>query len=374
MDPSSLLLAVVATVLLVGVAHVARRWLEFRTLARALGGTGAGRGFAATTGGVAYRCRYSGGSRRSRSSQFSVAVDLASGAPFRIARAGVGTRLCVALGMGRTVPTGDPGLDQTHLVACDAADWVARVFGDGDATAAAREILANGFTELRADGRSLTAVWRGGRTTGDVDASAVSATVRRLARLRDAVAAMPAPPDAAAGGRRRILAVVPVVVFTVGWVLVTWATTFTPLDARAVGLDSLKLSLPWLALFLVVGTQVFRLSTTSPRELMRIVLLALLGFPIAGFGTELTLNGALDAAPPVEHRVVVLDRGMVQGRWSPTYWAVVRSWRGAHGECTCIRITASEYARLVPKRSELLVTTRPGRLGFEWIVASAVVG
>jgi len=370
MDPSSLLLAVVATVLLVGVAHVVRRWLEFRALARALGGTGTGRGFAATAGGVAYRCRYAGGGR-SRPSRLSVVVDLGSSVPFRVARAGVGTRLCVALGMGRTVPTGDPVLDQTHVVACDAADWAARVFGSGDVAAAVRDILASGFTEVRADGRRLTALWSGVRLTGDVDASAVSGTVRRLARLRDAMAAVPAPPGAApSDGRRRILGVVPAVVSAIGCLLAVWATTFTPLDRRAVFFDSLKLSLPWLALFLVVGTQVFRSSTTSPRELLTIVLLTLLGFPLTGYATELTLNCALDSAPPVEHRAVVLDRQTTPSRRAASYWAVVPSWRGAHEER--IPVTVAQYARLVPRRSELSVTTRPGRLGFEWIVASAV--
>jgi len=370
MDPSSLVLAVGATLGLVALAHLARRWLAFRTLARALGGTGAGRTFAASAGGVDYRCRYSGGTR-SEPSRLSVAVDLASAVPFRISRAGLGTQLCVALGLGRTVPTGDLVLDQTHVVACDAADWAAQVFGDAEAGAAVREILQSGFTELRADGSRLVAVWSGVRMTADVDASVVSATVKRLARLRAAVVAVPAPLDAPAPERRRrILALVPTIVFTIGCVLVVWATSFTLLDRRAVFMDSLRLSLPWLALFLVAGTQVFRLSTTSPGELAAIVLFSLIGFPLTGYATELALNCALDAAPPVEHRAVVLERQVSQSRRSASYWAVVPSWRGGREEY--IPVSVVQYARLVPKRSELSVVTRPGRLGFEWIVASDV--
>ncbi len=370
MDPSSLLLAVVATLVLVGFAHLARRWMEFRTLARALGGTGTGRVFAASAAGVEYTCRYSGGTK-SKPSRLSVVVDLPASVPFRVSRGGLGTRLCIALGLGRTVPTGDPVLDRTHVVACDAADWAGQVFGDAGTTAAVREVLRSGFTELRADGERLTAVWSGVRMTGDVDASVVSATVKRLARLRDAIAAVPVPSDAAAtSGRRRALAMVPALVFTVGSMLVVWAMSFTLLDRRAVLMDSLRLSLPWLALFLVAGTQMFRLSTTSPGELAAIVLFAVTGFPLAGYATELALNCALDTAPAVEHRVAVVEREVTQHRSTTSYWAVVRSWRGEQPEY--VRVSIAQYARLVPKRSELVVVTRPGRLGFEWIVGSEV--
>jgi len=49
---------------------------------------------------------------------------------------------------------------------------------------------------------------------------------------------------------------------------------------------------------------------------------------------------------------------------------VVPSWRGERE--VYVPVSGTEYASLVPQRSELSVTTRPGRLGFEWIVASAL--
>jgi len=161
-------------------------------------------------------------------------------------------------------------------------------------------------------------------------------------------------------------------VFAAGAGLLMWGSAFHVLDARAMLWHSLRVSVPWLAFFLVAGAPVFRLSTTSPRDVIRLASLAALGFTMTGYAADVALNCALDAAPPAVHHAVVVDRTITSGRGGTQYWAVVRSWRGAPTET--IPVPWRVYERLVPESTELAVTTRPGRLGFEWLVDHAVDG
>jgi hypothetical protein len=374
MCASSLLVAVFVTLLAVVLAHGARRWLAFRALARALGGSGVGPRFSATVGGERYVCHYSYGRTRGGPSRLTVEVDAPSMPAFRVMRPSVATTAMLAVGLGRAVRTGVPAMDDAYVVACDAGEWAAAVFREPPAAEALIGILGSGFTDVRADGAHLVAEWTGFAMREDFSPSLVLGVVRHLTGLRDAVASVvfSTPVAAPSRGRRRALAAIPAAVFAAGAGLLMWGSAFHVLDARAMLWHSLRVSVPWLAFFLVAGAPVFRLSTTSPRDVIRLASLAALGFTMTGYAADVALNCALDAAPPAVHHAVVVDRTITSGRGGTQYWAVVRSWRGAPTET--IPVPWRVYERLVPESTELAVTTRPGRLGFEWLVDHAVDG
>lgn len=374
MCPSSLLVAVFATLAAVVLAHGARRWLAFRALARALGGSGAGGRFTAHVGGEAYVCRYTYGRTRFGPSLLTVEVAAPAMPAFRVSRPSPATTAMLAVGLGRAVRTGVPALDDGCVVACDAADWAATVLREPSSVDAVAGILGAGFTEVRAEGARLVAEWTGFAMREDVAPGLVTTAVRHLVALRDAARSVAVAPARAAAsrGRRRAFAAVPATLLATGAALLAWCSAFHVLDARAVLWHSLRLSVPWLAFFVVAGTPVFRLSTTSARDLARLAGMAALGFTMTGYAADVALNCALDAAPPAVHHAVVVDRATTSGRGGTQYWAVVRSWRGVPTES--IPVSWRIYEQLVPEVTELAVTTRPGRLGFEWLVDGSVDG
>ncbi|MCE5229314.1 DUF3592 domain-containing protein [bacterium] len=82
------------------------------------------------------------------------------------------------------------------------------------------------------------------------------------------------------------------------------------------------------------------------------------------------INGALDAAPPTTHRVRVLEKEPLGDKAFFRY-LVVQSWRPERTS-EKIRVPEEIYNR-AGKNALLDVTTKPGRLGLEWVKKLAAV-
>ncbi|HBA60143.1 MAG TPA: hypothetical protein DCZ92_04885 [Elusimicrobia bacterium] len=96
---------------------------------------------------------------------------------------------------------------------------------------------------------------------------------------------------------------------------------------------------------------------------------AIISYPFF-FGTvyfaEVWYNGARDTAPAAIHRAEVKGKRRTRGD-DPSHYALLKSWRPGT-DTEKIIISPREYDRLTPGRTTAVVSTRPGRLGHEWIV------
>jgi hypothetical protein len=76
----------------------------------------------------------------------------------------------------------------------------------------------------------------------------------------------------------------------------------------------------------------------------------------------------LDHGPSSQHRALVEAKYLTESS-SPRhshYQVYVRSWRpGKSSEC--LSVDEAMFQRLRPQASQLIVTSRPGKLGFEWV-------
>jgi hypothetical protein len=148
---------------------------------------------------------------------------------------------------------------------------------------------------------------------------------------------------------------------------------FTPLDPLKVILDSLKYSLPIMVLYLWAGTRLVAGRSSSHRVWLTMLIFSLAAFPLAGTGGEMFLNGSLDNSPPVIHRQAVRSRGTASSRSGTTYYARVESWREVPAT-EKIRVNYRLYRQIRPGESILIVTTRSGYFGFEWLVSCRLSG
>jgi hypothetical protein len=99
--------------------------------------------------------------------------------------------------------------------------------------------------------------------------------------------------------------------------------------------------------------------------------IAIFVFSAAGFGAIATVvltvvNARLDEAKPSVHRVTVLDKRRV-GAGNGDYARITVPFWSDHGVSLDLRLPTDQYDRIHPRRTQLVVTTRPGRLGWEWI-------
>ncbi len=70
--------------------------------------------------------------------------------------------------------------------------------------------------------------------------------------------------------------------------------------------------------------------------------------------------------------IPVSDKRASKGRRSTSYFVTVPAWDGAGGTLD-YEVSSQEYQSIVIGRSQLELTTGPGRLGIEWLKAQRLI-
>jgi hypothetical protein len=90
---------------------------------------------------------------------------------------------------------------------------------------------------------------------------------------------------------------------------------------------------------------------------------------IAGIVPVIYINGAWDHAAPSIHRAMVIEKPPPD---EYTRSVEVPSWRSGHDK-EAIRVSRRIHDRTIAGKSLLEVVTKPGRLGFEWVVSKRII-
>lgn len=223
---------------------------------------------------------------------------------------------------------------------------------------AVRKLFELGFAEIRLGAGSLEAR-RGFDPGGESDSRFVLAAVSYLATLADRL------PDTlwrrAEWRAGRALLWSSAASLAAGALLVAAASAFPPVRWA----EALRVALPWAGGAWAVG--VAALLRGGRASFPHRLLIALSGLAVAcASAASLTLlaNGIDDPGPPAVYGAAI-ERVDDIGTLS---FARVQSWRagGAHER---IRLPAEVAPPALAGRDRLLVVTKPGRLGVEWIVS-----
>ncbi len=84
-------------------------------------------------------------------------------------------------------------------------------------------------------------------------------------------------------------------------------------------------------------------------------------------GITIFLNGYFDSSIPANHQVPVFSKYSTRKKSSTTYYLTLASWRPNH-QSEEIKVNRDLYERVVPEKSKILLQTKAGFLGFEWLV------
>jgi hypothetical protein len=379
MSHDALVISIIAAVILVVLGALLWRLYKQRRfskqMAAALGAEKSGRRMNATHNGISYHYHWNPGSRNSPP-YLQVFVDCISSGRFRVIREGALERFFTKLGISRQIKTGDAAFDQEFYILSDETDFATGYFSDPQKRQAVSEIFAMGFTDVKHDGKIMEARLSPFKMSDEVDPAVITVPLASLNLL----AAMPSTPFqyhpyelSPQGANFKMLRVVafavPILASIAAIVTLVWGmAVFEPLDAGALFLDSLKYSVPTLVLFLWLAVRWVRGRSGSHRELLVILGLSLVAFPLAGFGGQTSLNGWLDASPPVPHQTLVVKKHTTKNKNSTSYYVSLRSWRDAR---TTEKLSVHEalYNQVTPGKTVITAVTRAGHFGFEWWVS-----
>lgn len=319
---------------------------------------------------VEYRYRYYPGSKNSPSS-FRVDIDAPSEKSFKVTREGGFDRLSKRVGISTEIQTGDQDFDENFYITTNDNEFIQFFFSASAKRQAVRNIFNAGFNRIEHDGKRMVAICSPFKADKEIDQSVLTHLASDLIRLGQQMPHMSQSPmwanPSSTWKTNRIM--VFSIAFLVSFVgiaaLVIGMSKYSPFDKLTVFLDSLKWSIP--AFVVYVGLAVFLLKgrSSSHRELLVAVPIALIGIILGVWGGEMVLNGYLDSSEIAHHRARVLWKSESTSDNSTTYYAHVESWRGSGTEK--IRINHAEYLAIRENQTKLTLDTKSGRFGFEWL-------
>ena len=269
------------------------------------------------------------------------------------------------LGIAVELQTGDAGFDAATYVATDEVTFTRRFLAAPEKRETARDLIHDGFDEISHDGKTMEASCSPSKLRG-------GGSDRTLLPLCESM-----PEDTYEGRiggapawrvKRNGVIGVSVASAVAGVALLAWGNqAFTPLDGGQIFEATLRLSLPALALFLVLAVALLKGRSRSHNDLLLVLLISTCGAISMGHGGTLVANGRLDRGEATAHDALVLDRRESKPRRrSRNYYVIVESWRDGR-EVEEIEVSSRLYEGAGRRGARLLVTTRPGRLGHEWI-------
>lgn len=342
-----------------------------RRLVEAVGATRSGDVMAANYQGTKYYFYYFPGSKNSPA-YFEVGIDCPSSGEFEISREGRADRFFKDVGVSSEIQTGDPEFDRELYIISERPDFASAVFALPEKRAAVQQIFQLGFNSLRLEDGSLFARWSPFQPKDEMNSSFITAVVPLLMTLAKDLPVIPQPISRVESSGRKTKKVAsfatPFALLALGVAfMIMGLRWYPPLDQGTLFLDSLRFSLPLLVLFLWFAARMVKGRASSHKDLISIFFISLFAFPLAGFGSELFLNGWLDPATATAHTVRVFGKYTTRSKNGTNYHMVLDSWRAA-GKTEELNIASSLHKLIVPGRTLITVVTKPGRFSFEWIV------
>ncbi len=272
------------------------------------------------------------------------------------------------IGLNREFDTGDPAFDRFLYIESDEDEQtLLRLLSSPGRRDAMRKLIDGGLTSIHYSREEIRFVVEQPR---DED-FAPDLIESRLSVIRDVLRDMaPLPATGAAPSKWKggITASVCSGMFFFGAILglAYVRSSYRPIEDEPWVLGLLLGIMAWFALqpFLVL---LLKGHSTSLRHFLVASLILLPAMTLSGSAGVVGYNGAADSTPLDRHDAEILDKRKVRHKNSWTYYVGVRSWIPGK-ERMELTVDAGLYDRAA-KGMPLIVTTRAGAFGWEWIVS-----
>lgn len=340
------------------------------------GGLSPGDSISGQVDGQLYSYEYNVGTRNSPP-KFEVRISSPAFASFAIRRENWFDRLGKFLGLALEIHTGDAKFDETYYVESDAPRITETQLGDERVREAMASILSLGFTSVSHRDQQLIAQWKPFQPKAAFTQAIHQNAAGALALLNRSLVHAPfdAQSETAARVRRESIRktsmIVAIAIAVTGVIsVVLGMNIYQPVEELRFLAYSLRYATPALIVALAATFKAFAGTSTGHRDATKCGGLLFVGLPCLVFGTLMFFNARHDNGLPTERSALVAQkrserRGKSNGR---RYYARVYSWVDPQ-DYEQFSLNQREYDSIVPGRTELIIKTRPGRLGYEWRVS-----
>jgi len=281
-------------------------------------------------------------------------------------------RVCKRIGLAVEVETGDDVFDAECYVKSDTPEFAAAYLGDSIKRVAILDLRRMGFLEVTLSGGTLTASWTGfnPQTHNKPELSADTA-----ARLLILARNLPEhrPEFGHRTGSHRKKWQVALWLGLIGFALSILALiSYPPVLALDLITRALLVFVLVVPAFAYVSAVLLRGTSTSHNAWGALMVGGIFLLPVGSVGSTALLNGAADESPPVGHDAVITEKYTTRNKNRTNYHVRVASWRDP-GDTLSYRVSQGEYNAVIEGQSQMVVTTRAGAVGIEWLASRHVV-
>ncbi|MCM8776631.1 MAG: hypothetical protein NC930_09855 [Candidatus Omnitrophica bacterium] len=321
--------------------------------------------------GIPYQSRYQGRTRHS-ASYFKLWIPCRSAGAFKISKENFVDRFFKNTGISVELQTGDMDFDQNFYVESDAVNFMRTYFADPAKREAVKTLFALGFNELRHDGKRLEVKQSPCPSCPDWDQAFIKQLFSCLKVLGSGMSDSYAMGDSETISprklERRLIFGIALVLLLTGIVALLYGDIrYHPFDGWSLFVFSLRYSIPAFVLFFIVAVYALKGQASSHKNLLSLFFLSLFAFPLASYGLLVVSNGYGDSGDLSVHTVGVIGKHIVHHKNSRSYYLTVQSWR-PQSAWENFQVPSGVYYRASEGRSQIVVRTKPGILGFEWRV------
>ncbi|MBI5537331.1 MAG: hypothetical protein HY898_31705 [Deltaproteobacteria bacterium] len=268
--------------------------------------------------------------------------------------------------LNRELRTGDDAFDDAVYIETDAPDACVRtLLAEPAVRQFALRILQEGWQGIELSTEGEVIVTMPVKAANSLLPERFTPTLQTLAAFAEHLPALQAG-RGARFGLADLVSIGAIVGSVLSWPALFVASRLWPTVDSGLVLASLSGGLIAWLVSLPVLIVIQRGRSTSLRDFCICVVFLALGLPVGSIALLLTVNGLPDAATPEVRKVEIL-RKYTSGSRSRTYYTTVRSWR--KGESTLDIDVGSSLYHDAREGGVLVVRTKPGLLGHEWVVS-----
>lgn len=324
-------------------------------------------------------CRYEkyDGSKNSPPS-FSIFVECGgTGGGFEVWQESAWERFFKNIGMTREIQTGDDAFDRRFYIDSNTPEFARECFASGERREAVRRLLDMKAEKITYQGKTLSIEWTGSSAHADGIAHLKEAIESLTLLAKDLPLYHESTSSVMISENRPSYRVAVIIVagasLALGFFSWIWNCSAYPLfNPWGLFVWTLKFSIPALVIFLFYAARTLSGNSRSHRDFLLAASLALSGFLFLGYGVAGLYNGMSDTADPAQHISLVLNKEVHTHKNSRSYHLYVQSWQSGQ-VVEDLTVNSTVYQRVVPRKDRVLVRTKPGKLGFEWLVSSKVL-
>ena len=310
--------------------------------------------------------------KNGRPSLLTVSVPVETAGEFQIAPETWFDRFCKKLRVAAEIETGDETFDAESYVRSDAVEFTQEYLADPVKRIAILNVRQLGFPRVVLKDRMVAAQWTGFDPARDDKPELAEDAAARLVLLARNLPPHKPEFEIRTGQHRKKWQVVLWVFLAIFALTILSLIGYSPIWASDLLLQAAFVIIPGIPIFAYLSAWLLSGTSTSHYAWGALMLGTLFLFPIGCIGTVGLLNGVLDNSAGVVHTQLIVDKYTTKSKNSTNYHVKCVSWR-APGATESFTVTAVDYGAVVPNRSHLVVTTRSGALGIEWLESKRAV-